>query len=455
MVIPGQAGVPHGAVTNDYKTWQPRVGFADDLFGNGKTVLRGGFGTFYERLQGNDIYGLSNSNLPFEYTPNAASVYYSNPDCSWESTASTSTPGNCASPSSLPIFPAGLTTLDTIYKAPGAAMYSLGVQHELKPSIIAVVQYVGNLGWHQNVDIPINNYPLNTPDNLRAESAAGSLPSSIYPAGGNELVTYPGYGGITQETNVTGNTYNGLQTSLRLQNHWGLSGELDYTYSHTIDITDTDLATVANPWNLKYEKGNGGYDRRQIFQGNYIYSLPIFNKGNSLAHSLLGGWQVAGTFVKETGEPVAASGFSGENDPIGLGGGYTNYANIINKITYSHKVNDWFNTFADGGVGSLAADPQGLPVAGYNGGPNLGFGDGKKDSFLGPGRVDFTTSLYKNFAITERAHFEFRAESYNTFNHSEFQNINTSYSSSKGGQYGQVTSDWGPRVLQLGSKFVF
>jgi hypothetical protein len=189
-------------------------------------------------------------------------------------------------------------------------------------------------------------------------------------------------------------------------------------------------------------------------QGNYIYSLPLFNKSNGLVHSLLGGWQVAGTFVKETGEPIA-SAFGGVNDTIGLGGGYTNFANIVNKVHYSHKVNDWFDTYADGGVGSLAADPQAPPTPGYEGGPNLGFGTGRKDSFVGPGRTDFTTSLYKNFAMTERAHFEFRAESYNTFNHTEFNGVGNSWSNSTGGQYGQITSDWGPRVLQLGSKIVF
>ena len=115
----------------------------------------------------------------------------------------------------------------------------------------------------------------------------------------------------------------------------------------------------------------------------------------------------------------------------------------MNKITYHHKVNDWFDTYANGGVGSLAADPQAPPTAGYAGGPNLGFGNGRKDTFLGPGRTDFTTSLYKNFAITERAHFEFRAESYNTFNHTEFTSINS------------ATGDAGPRVLQLGAKIVF
>jgi hypothetical protein len=454
MVTPGQNGVPHGVVTNDYSTLQPRVGFAYDLSGTGRTVLRGGFGTFYERLQGNDIYTLANNNLPYEYTPLANSVYFSAPTCSWESTASTANPANCANPAALPIYPAGVGALATTYKAPGTAMYSIGVQHELKPSVIAVIQYVGNLGWHQNIDLPLNDFPINTPNNLRGESASGTLPSSVYPAGSNELVTYPGFGQMQLGTNSTNNTYNGLQGSLRLQNKWGLSGELDYTYSHAIDITDNDLATVANPWNLKYEKGNTGYDRRQVFQGNYIYSLPIFNKAGGLTHSLLGGWQVAGTFVKETGEPNA-SAFSGVTDPVGLGGLYTNYANIVNPIHYHHKVGDWFDTFANGGVGSLAQDPQAPPSAGYAGGPNLGFGDGRKDSFVGPGRVDFTTSLYKTFAFTERAHLEFRAESYNTFNHTEFNSINSTYSNSTGGQYGTATGDWGPRILQLGSRIVF
>ena len=461
MVFPGNEGTPRGLVNNDYDTWQPRVGFSYDLSGTGRTVLRGGFGTFYERLQGNDIYGLANANLPYEYTPSANNVYFSNPTCSWESTGSTANPANCGSPSSLPIYPASLTTIDTTYKAPAAAMYSLGIQHQLQPSVIAVVQYVGNLGWHQNIDLPLNNFPLTTANTLRSEFASGTLPAATYPAGSNELLTYAGYGAITEEQNTTNNNYNGLQASVRVQNRYGVSGELDYTYSHAIDITDTDLQTIWNPWNLKYEKGSTGYDRRQIFQGNYVYSLPIFNKSQGLIHSLLGGWQVAGTFVWETGTPTDSSisgnepGFSGVNDPVGLGGNYTNLPNKVNAIHYHHKVNDWFDTYSNGGVGSLAQDPFAPPTPGYEGGPNLGFGNAGKDAVVGPGRVDFTTSLYKNFAVTERAHFEFRAESYNTFNHAEFNAINTTWTSSLNTQYGTATGDWGPRVLQLGAKFVF
>ena len=464
MVVPGTDGVPHGLVTNDYNTVQPRVGFSYDLTGVGKTILRGGFGTFYERLQGNDIYGVANANLPYEYTPSVSNVYYSNPYCSWSSTNDTSNSANCLSSTNLPILPASLTTLATTYKAPAVAQFSLGVQHELKPSIIWIIQYVGNLAWHQNIDRQINTFPLTT-SNLLREEYAGYNPGSgalslSNPGLANALRTYQGFGNINQEENTTNGTYNGFQTGLRLQNKWGLSGEIDYTYSHNIDLTDGDLQNVDNPWNLKWMKASSGYDRRQIFQANYVYRLPVFEHSGGLLHSLLGGWDLAGTFVDESGEPFGA-GFGGIPDTIGLGGGYNNRANVVGKIHYHHKVGDWFTN----GSTDTGADPLAAPTPGYAGGPNLGFGDGKRDTFVGPGRVNFTTSLYKSFAMTERAHFEFRAESYNTFNHTEFNQIGTVTGGSgdanggtgtgNGCQYGVACGDWAPRVLQLGAKVVF
>ena len=447
--IPGQNGFPHGLVTNDYNTLQPRVGFSYDLTGTGKTVLRGGFGTFYERLQGNDIYGTANSNTPYQYVPGLSNNYFTNPHCSWSSLAPTSNPANCLSATSIPVLPAGLTSLALTYKAPAVAQYSLGIQHELAPSVILVVQYVGNNAWHQNIDRNIDTFPLNTPNAIRSASASGSLSNN---GSSNAYRTYAGFSGITQEENTTNSGYNGFQAGLRLQNKWGLSGELDYTYSHEIDLTSGDLATVDNPWNLKYDKAGGSYDRRQILQANYIYKLPIFNKSTGLLHSVLGGWELAGTFVDETGVPDAA-GLSVSTDPIGLGGGYTDHANVVTKIHYSKKVADWFDTttsdFTDCPTGTA---PLCDPIPGYAGGPNLGFGDGKRDTFVGPGRVNFTTSLYKSFAVTERAHFEFRAETFNTFNHTEFSGIGSTIG---GGQYGQANATWDPRVMELGAKFVF
>ncbi len=312
-------------------------------------------------------------------------------------------------------------------------------------------------------------WPATVATTLRTVTTQLAYPDfASFNGGSNQFRTYQGYAGITQEENDTNGNYNGFQTGLRLQNKWGLSGELDYTYSHEIDITSYDLSGVSNPWNLKYDKGSGALDRRQMVNANYVYKLPFFAKGTDLAHSLLGGWELAGTFIDETGviatvtgaggcdgagNPVSGCHDTGGWDPVGLDGGYTVRPNISGKMSYPKKFNSWFDTSKFSNV-----------VPAWQGGPNLGFGNTGKDAVVGPGRVNFTTSLYKSFALTERAHVELRFESFNTFNHTEGNNISTGYSPqggafskvlNSGNTFGQVTSTWDPRVLELGGKFVF
>ncbi|MFP5226714.1 MAG: carboxypeptidase regulatory-like domain-containing protein [Acidobacteriota bacterium] len=446
--LAGQAGIPRGLVSNYYNTWQPRIGFSDDLFGDGKTVLRGGFGTFFERLQGNLIYN-SATDSPFSYSPTANQVYLSDPHTSITNGQTAATP----------FFPGGQYEMAQHFPDPAVAMYSLGVQRQLAPSVVWVVQYVGNVAWHQEEYRHDNNFPLSTPLQVRASGGSVGTYVNDYgqtvalPTSGNgptannsnSFRTYQGMGDITaMETNTNG-SYNGLQTGLRVQNRWGLSGELDYTYSHEIDIQVGDNSCcVSNPWVLKYDKGAGNYDRRHILQANYVYQLPIFRQSRGLVKSIAGGWEVSGTFIDESGTPVANTTgiyFSGVGDTIGLGGGYQNRANVNGRVHYNKNVKGWFK-------GSQFS----APTPSWQGGPNLGFGNSSKDAVVGPGRVNFTTSLYKAFAMTERAHLEMRFESFNTFNHAEFQNLNTTQN---GNNFGWVNNDWGPRTLELGGKIVF
>ena len=437
----GSNGHPVGLVTNDYKTYQPRVGFSEDIMGNGKTVIRGGIGSFFERLQGNDVYNAA-TNEPYFNDPSATNVYLSDPHTSW-------TNGQTAAN---PFFAQGLTSLARTYRAPGVAQFSLGVQHEVAPSIIMVVQYVGNLAWHQNIQRQINNYSLDTPliGTLYSRANAGdpnnhsgTNPSGASIPNANILRSFQGYTGINQQENTTNGNYNGFQTGLRAQNRWGLSGELDYTWSHEIDLTSYDLNGISNPYNLKYDKGSGALDRRHIFSANYIYKLPIFAKSNGLMRTALGGWELAGTTIFETGTIIAnqGPGLSINYDPIGLGGGYTNRPNLSGRTHYLKTQKQWFDTT------QFTA-----PLPAWAGGPNQGFGNAGRDSIVGPGRANFTTSLYKTFQFTEHANFQFRAETFNTFNHTQFNGVSNSLGS---GNFGQVTSTWDPRVIELGAKLSF
>ena len=439
--IPGQNGIPKGLVDNHWAAFGPRLGFAYDLTGNGKTVVRGGFGIMYERIQGNDMYN-AGPNIPFSLNVTRNATEFTNPSLLLAS-------GQAASK---PINPASLTTLDrSNYRLPTSTQYSLGVQHALSSKTVLSVAYVGNTNRHQNdyrnINLPTQSalLPCVAPD---VYPDCGSIGTSYQVAKG---LPYPGFTQITAAHDEANSHYNSLQVDLNSQVK-DLQLRVLYTYSRAIDTSTGgsggDLANVSNPYaGWRFDLGPGNSDRTHILVANFIYDIPAFRHTSSqLVKSTLGGWEVSGIATIESGLPINLSAGTGVSDF--LGSGASSRPDLAGKISYPHTPVTC--TPASACLQQINYfDPTAFSVPGRGTWGNLGH-----NALRGPGRDNWDLSLFKNFTFSEArgSRFEIRLETFNAWNHTQFQNIDTGLGDKK---FGQFTSAYNGRVLQLGGKIYF
>jgi hypothetical protein len=445
--ISGQPAVPRGLVNNHWLAFGPRLGFAYDLDGSGKTVIRGGFGIMYERIQGNDMYN-AGPDAPFSASVDFNNVALNNPHGQLT--------GGTVATGGIPV--SSIVGLNSnSYQLPSSYQFSLGVQRAIGRSVFSA-SYVGSQNRHQSIYQEAN---------LPNQSQLASLLAS--PQGYNTAVPYSGYHSITLASNEANGDYNSLQLAMRGSVKSDLTYQVGYTYSHTNDPSTNgtgsggDLQTVSNPYaSWKYDFGPSAFDRRNVFFANFVYQLPFLKSSeNRMLKTLVGGWEVSGVITAESGAPVNLNIGSYPGDPCNIitNPGVVNCfdrPDVVGSITYPHTVGQWFS------VGNFAA-----PAAGAWG--NLGH-----NAIRGPGRDNWNLSLFKNFLLSESrgSSLQFRAEFFNIWNHTQFQgdvgnggiSNSISFLAPVGGQppalahnqnTGAITSAFDPRTIQLGLKLVF
>jgi hypothetical protein len=428
--IGGKNGIPKG-LTNDYwPQFGPRVGFAYDLTGHGKTVVRGGFGIMYDRIQGNDMYNGA-TNTPFDASPTVHSVSLQNPGLNVNS-------GSTISSANLPVLPVGITGIALNYKPPTSYQYSIGVQQALGARTVLAASYVGSQGRHENDYREINLPPEANLPALLAPGGSGAL---------NSEYTYLGYGGIRLSKDEANAHYNSLQVDLHGNVARDLQLQFGLTISHAVDSTSSngsggDLNNITNPYvGPSYDVGPSLFDRKAVAFTNFVYQIPLLrNSDNHLLRSTVGGWELSGIVTVESGAPINL-GVSGANtSSIVPNSG--DRPNLTGSISYPKNANEWFNP-----------DAFSAPTLGTYG--NLGF-----DAVRGPGRDDWNLALAKKFVLSaERgSRIEFRAETFNTWNHTQFKgDINNGGISLNQGasNFGAVTGAFDPREFQLGLKLIY
>jgi len=438
--IDGKNGIPKGLVNNHWAAFGPRLGFAYDLTGQGKTVLRGGFGTMYERIQGNDMYD-GGTNVPFSATVNFNNVLLSNPHSSVN-----------GSTLSVPIVVPNITGLGVNnYQLPVSYQYSLGVQQSVGARSVLSVSYVGNQNRHQNYWTETNLVPLAALPSLVQN---GSYLGQNY----NELVPYRGFHSIRLAENGANAHYNALQADLHANMVSGLQAQIGYTYSKAIDpVTGSggngyDLNNISNPYaGWRFDNGPSVFDRTHVAFVNLVYDLPVFKNSSSRAlRSTLGGWQLSGIVTMETGAPLN----------LVVGGGSTASSILPN-------LNDRQAGVRPDLVGAISYPKTQVPAGVQWFDPNAfaapapgTFGDLGHNALRGPGRDNWNLAFHKTFVFSESrgSQLEFRAEAYNIWNHTQLKADiqNGNYGANlTGSNFGVITQAYDPREFQLGLKLTF
>ncbi len=403
LIRNGVGGVPVNFSGRNNWYWSPMTGFAWDIFGDGKTALRGGYGLTYTRIFTNQDCSFNcASNPPDVTSTNLINTNFANP-------AGT---GTARAASAL-----SLTTADLNIQSTQVHSYSLSLERQFGKNWIVAVTGAGALARHlngtfnMNQPTPFGNYDFNPLINT------GKFFT-------NQFSPFLGYATINDYTTQLNSNWNALEVTATHPVSSSLFLTGSYTWSHNLTGAAFSGYDYYNP---KRYYGNSALNVPQVFTFSAVWNLPWLKNATGWK-GLLGGWRYSDITTIRSGlsfSPalsIANQGIAVRPDATG--------ANIGGPQT----VAAWFNT-----------QDFTAPAPGY-------FGNAGSGTILGPGLVNFDMALYKDFHITERNVVEFRGEIFNIFNHANFTTLSLNYGAPN---FGQVTGAADPRIVEFALRYHF
>ena len=411
--------LPQGGAYTRWGNFAPRIGFAFDPTGRQNTVIRGGFGTAYERIQGNFIFGGIN-NAPFNSSTSVLNGNVENPSNGATGTVSVQNIGNSHS-------------LDM--KVPRSLTWSLGVQRKLGRDMILTLTYVGSSAANLSYTNNINQLPLGYGKSHFVPGSTTALANT------NSLRPYPGYGTISQFNTGANFIYNSLQSSFNKR--FGRAGSMSTAFTWAKGRTDANgySYTPMNSYNLRGDWGTSNYSRKFVLVPSWIYPLPFWRGGGTWYKQSFGGWQVNGVAQFQSGLPINPVISA---DQAGTGSG-NQRPNLIGDPYSGGTVDGGFQIF-----NKTAFAVPALSTFGNLGAYNV---------FL-PRWINVNTSLVKSFYSPgrdgEKLKWDVRFEAYNVANHLVTSGVNVGgFTGPNQASWGQKTGTTPPRSMQASVRLNF